>query len=473
MPYMIPSQYAAGTSIGDTLANLGNSLFGKDALTAEVYRQKATGLRRENNAYQVLQDAERAGGYDPNNGDTRAAIVGLDKPSNFFEAQRGIAATQFGARDPRATNAFVGAGGNYGSTAEGFDRGEGTKMSIARLNADKAMQIETMKEGAQPVNVLVNGKPVVMSRADAIKQGATPVLSAADAQGMLRQNNFDTGFANLNAPQLAAAGAEPKQDHATNYYVPGTSVVGRTMDGKTDAATNQPLPANAQLVSPANPTSIGALNPQAPDQKITGLLKQKIISANELSQLADRADKLVAADPTIVGPPGVAQKLGQNVVAAAVDVANYLGKGKDLQTSLNNVRQEAQTKLGASAPQLLPELFKPGISELEAIHGILVYKAAETLFGQSDRGLSDKDVRNARQVVGDPQSLFESSQSFRTKMQLLKQQADAQSRTARQMLEGNDITQRPVMPASPAPSAVTAPAAQPRRVIDIYGNPVQ
>jgi hypothetical protein len=57
-------------------------------------------------------------------------------------------------------------------------------------------------------------------------------------------------------------------------------------------------------------------------------------------------------------------------------------------------------------------------------------------------------------------------------MQLLKQQADAQSATAKQMLDANDITRQPVSPAGQPTAPVAAPAA-PRRVIDIYGNPVQ
>lgn len=468
MPKII-NAYSPDDSLAAALSGVAQSIFGGNTAQQELYRQKALEAGRGNLSYKDIQDAARRGPLDFNDPTTRAAVYGLPQPREVFEAHRGVVTNTRGAMSPEAANAFVGAGGSYGSTGPGFAQSQATELAKTRMATDRAAETQMAIDARTSVPVLLpDGRQVYVRKTEApafTQSGQGTVVPTMDsvkavtAQRAIAENPADP-FGTLAPSAQHFLGAQPSGERPTNWIDPGSRRQGRTADGKTDLATGQPLPPTAQLVSPTNQSGPSAFTPNAPTNDMVQTLQRKAVAAREVSSLVDRADALVAGDPTIVGAPGIAQKFGQNAVAAARDVLTALGNGNP-NSAIETIRTDAIQKLGVDAARLLPELFKPQISELEAVHGIMVYKTAEML-GQTGRGASDKDIAAARHIIGNPGSMWESSQSFRTKLAAIKSVADAQSVNADRMLQSWNIGGQPTTPAPVQAPAPTAPAATPQ-----------
>lgn len=221
MPVIV-NAYKSDTSLGDTINSLGQHLFGKEVAQGDLLRQKTHGLRRNNEAIQELQrQASTPGGVDYASPMARAAAYGLDSPKEAFEAQRGIAANQFGAMDPRATNAAVGAGGNYASTGQGFTTSEANTMARAKYSADTAAGSAERMAANHPYSAIDpdTKMPITVSQRDAIRRGLAPVLTSGQVEGALRQKGFESGY----------AGQNPQQQKASGVFVP---------HGETEAGFN-------------------------------------------------------------------------------------------------------------------------------------------------------------------------------------------------------------------------------------------
>jgi len=446
MPVMIPSQYASGSGLGDAISQLGESLFGANSLKAGVMRENMISKRRENDNVPLLADAVVAG---DKTGMARHGVLSGQDPKFTAGYGQFNDVSKFGPNSEqglRATMAVPGA--NYGSTMQGVNADLANRRAITQMQVDKAYEVERMREGAQPINVIdpQTGQPRIVSRAEAIRAGAKPVLSAADSKGYFAQSGFGDRYGGWSDEQKRAAGVDEPPGKALNYYVPDAAgrivQAGVTLDNQTDSVSGAALPQGWRAQSPVNPSSIATLSPAAPHQKMIDAAKQQIVNNNDLASLAERMHDLVAKDPTIVGIPGEAQKYGQNAMDALRATVNAFGKGSSVEQSINNVRSEALAKYGGNVQRLMPELFKSNISELEFLHGLAVYKAAEGLLGQTGRDLSDKDVAMARSLTGDPASWMRGPQDFLTKMQTLSNYARSNSDAAKRMLEQSDIWQR-------------------------------
>lgn len=469
MPTIVNTYRTPGTSLAETLNGLGNTMFGKGALEGDLLRERTLDSRRTNQSYHFLQDEAARRGITPDfvrDPRIQSAIIGLPQPKEFFEANRGIQAVTQGAMAPDTTNAFVGAGGAYQNTGPGHMSDLANRTGIARIQADTAAQTAIRTAEMTPTNVVDpedSRRMKIVARKSAIDAGMTPVVNNSDTEGFLKMRGFDTGYAGQNPQQQKAAGVLPPQDHYFNWEAanPAGGVVrGTTTDGRVDLNTGQPLPQGHRLINPSNAGGSNVMGPMGPDQTQLRDLRGRVMANQQLSGLIDRATNLIQNDPTIVGLPGTVQRLGQNAVSAARDVANYFGKGSTWEQSLNNVKAEAAHTLGANVVRVLPELFKPQISELEAIHAIMVYKGAEAMFGQSGRDLSDRDVSAARHMIGDPQSLFESSQSVQAKLGVIKQMADHNTSLYSNIIQRGDVQAQP-------------PGQQPGSSAPIQPNPVQ
>ncbi len=480
MPTIVNSYRSNDNSLASTLARLGDTLFGPGALQADYVREKSRGTRRENDAYDVLQGAARAAPLDFNDPNVRGAVYGLPQPKEAFEAHRGVVANTQGAMAPETTNAILGAGGSYAGTGQGFREGQATEIQKQQIASDRAAGAAIRTAEMQPITVVDpndSTKMITVSRADAIRGQMTPVVPSSEAEGFLKLRGFGSGYAGLNDPQLKAAGALPPADKFFNWQAIGPDgmvLQGVTTNGQTDLHTGQALPPKVRLISPGNAGGPNVMTPLAPDNTQLRDLRGRLLANQQLSQIVDRATKLVSNDPTIVGVPGQAQQLGQNAIAVVRDLANYFGKGNDLNTSANNVRAEVAQRFGPEAAKLLPELFKPQIDELETLYAIIVYKGAEAMFGQSGRDLSDRDVAAARAVFGNPRNFLSSSQSVLTKFQLVKQIADRNVAMYDTIIRQGNMTATPQsLPNAPqgVPPAQEAPAY--RIKIDLNGNIIQ
>jgi hypothetical protein len=233
-----------------------------NSFSADDSLSNAFSAFRDNESYRVLQEAERAGGYDPNDPLVRAAIVGLDKPVEYSQAQRFIASTRHGAASPQATNAYVGAGGSYGGTVAGTREGEQTKYNVARMTTDRTLAHDRYKYENTPQSVLIDGIPRIVSQAEAIRSRMTPVLDQNKVQGNILANDAPT----LTPEQRATAGGyAPKNPGSLWTYQKPDGSYGNTVDGRTDVQTGQPISGAAMKLE--GPTTEGLSGDKTVDRE--------------------------------------------------------------------------------------------------------------------------------------------------------------------------------------------------------------
>jgi hypothetical protein len=469
MPQIANTFANPDVSIGKSLEDLGNSMFGPQAAAAEYARQKATGTRRDNLSHDALAAALRANGgaLDASNPDVAAAVAGLDDPRKFFQGWNGLAANRYGASDPRTTNSMLGAGEAYSSTPGGVAQALANARTIASIQAQKVLDAEKYKADTSPVNVITDNGPQIYSKSDAIARHLIPVLGNSEQTGVIKQRGFESGYKDYNDEQKKAADVYLAPDHVLNYASQGPDgqpLYGRTTDGKTDMTTGRPVPQSAIVINPANAGGTNAFgNVLAPGDTENRALRNSIANNEDLKQLIGHVQGLVKANPTIVGPTGVAQGLAQHGAALAQGVAQLLGKGQDLNTTLGDVKANLTAKFGSQAASIMPELFNPNIGEVQAAHTLLLYKGAEALAGQSGRDISDADVRKMREIFGDPNSLFENAPLLQSKLDFVSRIADANIASATSRLKGRDMTKNAgaIAPGSGAPVPIALPAAAP------------
>jgi hypothetical protein len=143
-------------SLGKSLEQLGQSVWGPQAAAAEYAKQRARGALRNNQSIEALQQAERNGGANMSDPNTRANIIGLENPRNYGQGQLVIQSGRYGAASPQAASAAVGAGEGYGSTAQGVREGYENQrvindMTTRRQQASQQYQFDnTFEKVADP-----------------------------------------------------------------------------------------------------------------------------------------------------------------------------------------------------------------------------------------------------------------------------------------------------------------------------------
>jgi hypothetical protein len=477
MPKIINTYSPGNSSLGEALSSLGNTMWGPQALQAGLVREKTKGLQITNEALPQFSAAIGSGDWQnatrlaPLAGVNAADLSGYGRYRTYNDPS-----VPFGGQEQ--TRATLGAGGAYGSTIQGTREAEDMKLAQYQYGIDKTVAGHQAVADNTPVSALrPDGTHYTTSRRAAIEGQVPLVLSATDAEGIGKLDVLRNGPGNKTPEQLKASGALPADDKMMNWRALGPNgqvLRGRVGPNGTDAATGQPLPPNSEFVSPNN--SGAAMGPLAPDNTEQRGLRGRLVANTEMVGLVDQIEKRILADPTVVGPLGQGQKLAQNAVAFATDISNALGGGKNVNESLNNVRQEAVGKYGPNIAILVPELFKNEINEVEVLNGLLVYKAAAALASQEGRDLSDRDVAGARHMVGDPTSWLTSSKEQLSKLGMIKNLGNANIANLTKMLGQQNVTAGAAPPpAAPAPApAPAAPQGAATRIkIDLDGNIVQ
>lgn len=392
MPKLI-NAYAADDTLANAFASLGKS-FMANTPQLELARQKAFGLSRDNQSYQVLQDAERAGGYDPNSPEVRAAIVGLDKPVEYFQAQRGLAATRFGAADPRATNAYVGAGGSYSGTVQGTRESEANRVQIENMRTQRLFDAERYKADNMPYEAVVDGKPVVLSRRAAIANGATPVLNQNQVQGVILQNDMP----GLSPEQRAsAAGYSPRNPGNLWTYQTPDGRQGTTADGRTDVANGAALPAGTKTIKLEGANTEGLTS----DATINRDLLNTEVATQQSVAAIDRL-KGELAKPDAAQSVGYVGRLASTLNGLRAQAEAIGGFTKDQAVSDPTVASTvdtAMTYIGQN-PQLAARLQQLGIST--AVLRSQIHDLAYIMAKQQDPSgrISKDDVLRASETIG-------------------------------------------------------------------------
>lgn len=452
---------------------LGNifSLIAKQFLDPNAaYRAElTTAAQNKNRAALMAQDA-LSGGLDKIDFDKLAlpASIGAVDPrkglGNLLAVRN---ANTYGYKDPRTTNALVGVGEDYGTTYQG------TSDKLQNARTIQAMQEATKRKvnDALPVNVLdpETGLPTIRRRADAI--GMSPAIGKSEMEGALLRRDYDK-LPSLPPAQQKVLGAEPTADKILNWVdrdpVSGQVRSGRTLDGgKTDAGSGQPLPPSAKVVSPLN--AGGANSMIQPPGNLSASNSDKLVLAREanrkLVDVASRMHDMASKDPSIVGAAGNIQRGLQDAFDAGTGIATVFGSREAFQKEFANAREKL---IGVPGIQNVPGLdLNPNASNIVKLNTLLRYYAASALAGQSGRELSDKDVKQAAELVGDPSSWLQGPTRYLTGLEAVIGEGKRNLSSLDAQLNSNNI--RGGQGAQPSPAA--APATRIR--IDAQGNIIQ
>lgn len=371
-------------------------------------------------------------------------------PDQYFNANRGaivqsavdsgatnpgaiarMVAGMMGASPNRMADVYLGAGGDYAHTQPGFDAEQTNKRDTAIAVQNAANQGAISKVFATPVQTTAGstttfapgdpraaGGPVQGRDTESTAKAALLKAMTPDDQrvAVLGQPAYGANESQVKGSVLAAVrpdlsedetkrvvGALPAGQPTPRNYLRPDGLQGTTLDGVTDAATNEPLPQGTQIyTNQANstPASVQADRMKASDAR------------KRLSALIEHTKKL-AGDEANFGLPGFVKGTLQDAGQLLSGLSNMFGY-KSPENAFESIRKRALQD-GVS-PDLLNTMFDPTLPKLHSAANLLTFVAAEALAGQSGRGVSDRDVLMMKDTVGDPTTLFGSKKTFISKL---------------------------------------------------------
>jgi hypothetical protein len=326
MPRVI-NAYADNSAIGDSLSKLGDAIYG-DQAQKEVYRQKAFGLKRENDNAEPLAAAVRDG--NPNNIGYYGVLAGKtgQDAGDFNRLAAANHATNFD--DPRLAISMMGAGGSAGNTAIGQGRALANDRSIAGAHdaTSRANNADTMANNITTTGMNNN---TTLSAEDMRSKRAADTQLAIDGRTSVPVDNGD-GTSHYDTKTNAASG---------NLAVPVTKegVLGAML--RKYAAGNAPTDVASTAPNAGAPASTGnpfaAIPPQVQHVLGVGMPPQSMVHPQ-------------------TGQTGVSYDGGQNIVDATgrvVPATGFLPVGQEAalgQARDNNVRASAAAPLSVPNP---------------------------------------------------------------------------------------------------------------------------
>lgn len=428
----IINAYADENTLTKTFSDLANSMFGGNVAQQELIRQKANEAIRTNQNLPIAADAIV-------NGDTARAVqsallAGID-PKNLGGYRQYYTTQQFGPRSEQAFAATMSVpGANYGNTIQGVEADLKNKRDINDMTTARTIAAENLRADNTPINVLVDGKPVVVSRAEAIRRGLTPVLGLQEVKGNTAQNVVPT------MPQenvTAFIDAQPKGPGTVYNYITPDGKRGTT-DGLIDLQTKQPLTQGSQVFK-VQGTDMSAAGNFTPGDKEKQNLRTQLPRFQSILGLVDRIEGIVANDPSSVGATGNVRRIGQNAMDSLNNAATLFGgDAQQFQKKLDDVKAEILSN-GKLDPKLFPALFNSNASDLVKLNTLLAYEAASALTGQSGRDLSNADVQRVYQITGDPSSWLEGPQQYLSGLRLIRGITQQRVKSIDDILKSNSV----------------------------------
>ena len=126
---------------------------------------------------------------------------------------------------------------------------------------------------------------------------------------------------------------------------------------------------------------------------------------------------------------------------------------KDISGTLAGLQQDAAAR-GVDT-NLLGMKYDPALGQIESLGKILAYSGASAIAGQTGNALSNKDVENVSQILGDPHDWAMNQQRFLVKLQQVEDYVNGQMQVNSKYLFGQpgavNPARTPTMPA-PAPT---------------------
>ncbi len=327
MPRII-NAYDGNSAIGDSLAKLGESIYGDQARN-EVFRQKAFGAKRENDNIPLLADAVANG---DRNAIARYGVMSNKTGQDAADYNRlGVSNHAAGVDDPRLALATMGAGGAFGSTAPGQGRQLANASSIAAgNNATTLAAADLTSKRAADTQLAIDARTLApIDNGDgtahyetktnaASGHMAVPVTKEGVLGAMLRRyaaGNAPTDVASAapNAPQPQGnpfAGVPPQMQHVMGVGMPPQSMV-HPQTGQTGVSYD-----GGQNIVDSTGRTVPA----------TGFLP--VGQETALGQARDNNVRATAAQPLQIPNPANSQ--------AAADAARSSGLGPKAGTILND-----------------------------------------------------------------------------------------------------------------------------------------
>lgn len=470
MPKII-SAFASPSPIGRMMSSIGRQLT-RNAPSA-LDQQKLYDLQRqsteiENLARLTAEQGAHALGSNPQ-AQAMLLLSGLD-PSKFGDVGLMSSATTLGAKDPMTQDWQVGTGQPFANTFDAFStkaaetaRNNDMQSADRRYNTDQRVHETARQFNMEPKPVRrADGSIGFERRNDLPLNGNQPILSETETKGGFLQEHFDDLGA-LSPEQRQVLGANPSSSGRTprNYIAPDNTVH-MTYDGVTDAQTDELLPPGGHIGTvEGSAADVGVSN------RVEAGLQDELISGAKLGFLFDEAMDLTELDPTLFGPVGLGRSLLQELAQGASGIAQLFGPDSQGAAELRQAQEDLRANGLAGA---LPELYDPNLSKVQTLWGLIVYQGAATLAGQSGRSVSDKDIGFMKQILGDPQSLFSSAQSMRSKLTTAKSILQRFSEISSDALrEGAPLSTAPGAPTQDGPPTETS-TWTPEEIEDAYAR---
>jgi hypothetical protein len=448
------------------LSQLGRQMFGNRTAN-ELRREKLYAAQRGNTEMDNLV------GHVANNGAhnlgsnplAQAMIIGSGySPDKFGKLGLMGAATSQGAESEAAQNWQVGTGQSFRNTATAFNRDLAEKAranSLAsadrRYNTDRVVSEDARQFNLKPlVTIGEDGMPAYSGQLEAVQTGAMAPISGADAQGVLRMQNFDNA-ASLDPAQRAIIGA----NEGGSWFNLVHRESGRTYltkDGKVDKDGN--------LIPPGEAYKAGVEASSAEEAGMGEKMDRDLINSRISTDIAvDAIDEIVGKlqvddAGSAIGFLGTGATLINNARAQfealgrEFDLDGEIAEsdaavlaGEQSQAMFDGVANAIQ-----SNPQAMQRLQQLGVNSAILKSNIqdLAFIIAKAQGNPGDR-LSENDVMRAARTIGanlqDPVAM----------QQVL---ADLKGRLNRmQVIRERNIHERRPGTFTPRTDAPTAPAA--------------
>lgn len=444
MPDTYLNPYAGETPIAKALKNLSTTIVsgpsdGKRLAEAE-YALKLK-QARENTA--ALGDVFR--NYGTPQFDRGAALDNAIRAGvtgdNLGAYERYGAANTYGADAPQTTNAFVGAGGSFGSTAAGTREQQANDIRKTKMGIDE----QRYQFDNKPMTIGTDKGPVIVRQNEAYGQPAVEDLGKVKGNAARIALNSPGGIASADEPTQRFIGASGKANGTPrNYVFQGKNFI--TDDGITDARTGHPLPAGGYLATPqGSATDVGLSS-----SNVTDLQKQDIAN-QRFRGLLGFTRNLAKASPDNFGVSGFVKGAVQDATQIAGNVSQGLGY-KGITEAVNDMR----SKVAANGldPKLFSGVFDPKLPALHTAADLLVFSAADALAGQSGRSVTDRDVKMFKDIVGDPREWAGNQEKYLSKLDTVEQILNINQGVIDNRLRGVPAAQ-----AAPGASAVPPGAA--------------
>ena len=463
MPRII-NTFSSSNPLAESIKAIGQAHFG-DQVTPALKRQQLVDAQREQFGAEELArtfGAATDGAVNFNRAAESAVLGGL-KPEDVAMFTNYLAGNITGPRSDLTTNAMAGAG-KFADSAKNLDLNRANAFNMNAADNDTQRygfdtQAATSRANntddntrmwdeftQKPIEAMVGDKPGFVQQGKAVDSGAAPILNEnqIDPVALFRRQ--------LPASELMFPGDPAKARQHAIAQLSKTTSKGVTVFG----------PDGNPIVEMGGTDGGGGF---APTNATETQLQRSQINYDKFKATIGMARDVAAKNPNIFGVVGIGRQATQDAAEIAKSLGAVFGV-KDIQGTLAGLEQDAAAQ-GVDT-NLFGTKYDPALGQIESLGKILAYSGASTIAGQSGNALSNKDVENISQILGDPRDWAMNQQRFLTKLQQVEDYVNGQMQVNSKYLFGQPGGVTP-----PPTATVPPPAARESWTIGPDGKPVR